>query len=193
MAHSSDQKVPLAFHSMSTTSAESHTQIMQTAQNVQPEIMKRMTLGFSCSHTERGGIEYEYPLRGFCKPRTGDPRTIKSNVEKRERFCFGFTHSIWKVKAQVSCLNTRIHDKAKGIGALRDYCRYGRNSGVLRLCVQAPGNLVLCGFHRRGPAQDLPGPGISGSLPRKQSLVHGWDRIKNLHFYSLLGLSTHTM
>ena len=36
-----------------------------------------------------------------------------------------------------------------------------------------------------------PGKEIEQRSSASRLLVHGWDRINNLHFYSLLGLSSH--
>ena len=79
---------------MLTTSAENHTQIMQTAQNVQPEIMKRMTLAFvvGAAQSLRITDEEDFATQGdrlLRRLETEDPRTIfKSNVESRARHAF---------------------------------------------------------------------------------------------------------
>ena len=46
-----------------------------------------------------------------------------------------------------------------------------------------------CSWAHRGKRRSTLGEGRR--LWLEDLLVHGWDRIKNLHFYSLLALSTH--
>ena len=48
------------------------------------------------------------------------------------------------------------------------------------------GSYTCCTHQRSKAAHD-----VNHQMKTPQRLVHGWDRIKNLHFYSLLGLSTH--
>ena len=67
---------------------------------------------------------------------------------------------------------------------------------TLQRDIQGPGRLYFDAGARAHSLTRCPPPGAPTATKHPQqkkhgSLVHGWGRIKNVHFYSLLGLSTH--